>query len=356
MWLLVNYLQSEKIEVAETVVNDGASTAVPEAVVEKKAKIVFAADFANNQGCDGHSNAGCDVYTASIDWSGEVSDVKQQTNNSSQENFPVFAVDGKTVYANADTDNKHGNIEWVTLADQKSGILVSQARGAAPLADGKQIVYVKLDGTLALMVADLATAWSIGTAQQISPTGQRYSEPHVSANGDLVFYQLAGGTDRGSNTAQGGAYLAKDKKFIELTAANGYAHCFWGFDGQTAYCNNLEQYPGISKIVINNGIAEAPVGAIHHPTVAEMTAVDSDYAQCATTQFAYGSFCDATHLLVTVGCGTKTTEGSDTTMSKLALLDLTTGTPKIVALGKNLAAAFGATGTSSYTGSCRLID
>ena len=317
------------------------------------ATIVFGADFSNNEGCDGHSNVGCDLYTATMALDGTVSDVTQQTSNDTEESFPAFSADGKTVYANFNTSSTQGNIVWATLADHKNGILETEARGVAPTPDGKHIFFTMLHGSSALMSGDFSSPTTLTNVHQVSTTG-KYYEPHASSNGDIAFYNLFGG-GRGSNTAQGGIHRPSTGTFLTSTDANGYAHCFWGFGGTSVYCNNTEVYSGIQRISFDGGVVGTAVGAIHNPTIAAMTALDSDYAQCVTTQFAYGSFCDATHLLVTVGCGTRTSTGTDTTMSKLALLVLSsTENPTIIPLGKNLAESFGGPGTSSYTASCRM--
>lgn len=350
LFLFWKFQQSEAIEISAPSVDSEPPTIPTEG--DPSATITFSADFSNNNGCDGHSNRGCDIYTATIEFDGSVSNIVQYTSDDISETWPVFSTDGATIYANADQGVLRGNIEWVSLANQTHGVLQANARGTAPSPDGKSFFFIKLDGTSALMKADFVSATLLADAVQISSAGQKYGEPHMSPLGDIVFHQLFDG-GRGSNTAQGGVYRSSTGDFIHITEANGSAHCFWGFDGTSAYCNNVDVYPGILKIQFENGILGTPIGTIHHPRVADVAALDADYAACVNVQYAYGSFCDEDHLIVTLGCATRVDGVATTTMSKLALLDLSSGTPIYIPLGKNLAAAFGGPGSSSYTATCK---
>lgn len=315
------------------------------------AQIVFGADFGNDKGCDTHGNAGCDVFLADITLDGQVTSIKQLTSHNGSEVFPVFSTDAKTIYTNAWSSPKQANIEWIDVASGQTGVLQTGARGLAPLPDGKRAVYAPLTTDSPLMMADLSTPTTLINPTAITGSGD-FNEPHASSLGDIVFYQLFGG-GRGSNTAQAKIYQLSTGKIIPLNQA-GAAHCFWGVAGTTAYCNNVEIFPGIQSWSFVNGLIGSAIGAIHHPTPTRATIADADYSICKTTSFAYGAFCDTDHLIVTMGCATETATGLDTTMSKLALLDLTQQPPAIIPLGKNLANAFGGPGGSSYTASCRL--
>ncbi len=345
VWLIV--LTSAK-PAAEPVA-DGTNT--PSTTKPKSAQIVFGADFSNNKGCDTHGNAGCDVFLADITLDGTVSTIKQLTSLDGSEVFPTFSTDAKTIYTNAWSTPKQANVEWIDVASGRSGVLQTGARGLAPLPDGKRAVYAPLAANSPLMMADLATPTTLANPVAITGPGD-FNEPHASSLGDIVFYELFG-AGKGSNTAQPEIYQLSTGKIFNLEQGGG-AHCFWGFGGLAAYCNNLEIYQGIQKWSFINGVVGPAVGAVHHPKIAQAMAADADYADCKSASFAYGSFCDADHLVVTMGCGTKTTDGIATTMSKIVLLDLTQKPPTIIPLGKNLADAFGGPGGSSYTASCRM--
>lgn len=321
----------------------------------QSATITFSADFANNGGCEPHNSRGCDIYTANIKLDGTVSSVTRHTTVDGSEAFPVFSADGKTVYANKSEGKVKGSIEWIDLATSTLGTLQTSARGFAPLPDGKSAVFSSLNDPNVLMMANFASPTSLTNAQQISPAdGADYNEPHASPLGDIVFEKLTGG-GRGSNTAQAGIYRSSTKEFLNLTAADGTGHCFWGFGGTSGFCNNSEKYPGIFKVPFVNGIVGTPALAIHAPKKADVIAQDSDFAECKTIYFAYGASCDATHTIVTMGCEISDADGTlSLSVSKLALVDISTTSSTIIPIGKNLAESFDGTGDSSYTVSCRM--
>ncbi len=89
-----------------------------------------------------------------------------------------------------------------------------------------------------------------------------------------------------------------------------------------------------------------------HPTVAQVAALDADFSVCKGVHYAYGTFCDATHLLVTIGCALEIDGVVDTTMSKLGLIDVSVPGSPLRVIGKGLAGAYAGTGSSSYTVDC----
>jgi hypothetical protein len=318
----------------------------------KSAQIVFGADFGNNDGCDTHSNAGCDIFLADIELDGTVSSIRQLTDQDGAEVFPVFSADNEFVYANIWSNSKQADIEWINTDNGSSGTLQAGARGLAPLPNGKSAVFAPLVANSPLRMADFSSPTTLTNARAITPPGN-YNEPHASVLGDIIFYQLFG-EGKGSNTAQAQIYQTSTNKIIEVTPSDGTAHCFWGFNGTATYCNNVELFQGIQRSSFIDSVISKTGGSIRHPKPATVSAVDADYAICKTTSIAYGAFCDEDHLIVTLGCGTETASGIEMMMSKIALLDLTQKPPRIMPLGKNLATAFGGPGGSSYTASCRI--
>lgn len=316
-----------------------------------KAKIVFAADFANGEGCTTHKGFGCDVYTADIGFDGSVENVLQRTSEDRIEAFPVFSTDGKTVYANRYGGKNGGDIEYVSLADGSIGILQTGALGPAVLPDGKTLVYVRAsDSNVAS--ASFVTATSLGDAKILTTDGD-YHEPHASSTGAVLFEKLSG-AGRGSNTAQARALISSAGKMIDLTEADGTGHCFWNASGTKAMCNNSEKYRGIFAVPFDGEAAGSGSLFLSHPTVKQISGIDSDYESCLGVSYAYGTFCDDEHMIVSIGCATDTPTGRDTLMSKLGLIDLSTSPPTVYPLGKNLADAFGGPGISSNTVSCRM--
>ncbi len=327
---------------------------VPEASVQisETAAIVFAADFGNNSGCETHNQGGCDIYTANIQLDGTVLDVERRTDNAFEEVFPVFSPDGSMIYANTSAE-KFG-IEWIDLSRETSGILQSSARGPVPLPDGKRMIFSSLGKSKALMIADLTSPTSLSNIEQISPEGASYGEPHGAPNGDVIFSKLFG-AGRGSNTAQAGVYRLATEEFIDLTEQDGTAHCFWGFGGTSAYCNNAEKFRGIFRIPFTDGVVGTATEGIVPPKLADVLAQDDEYTGCRSVFYAYGTFCDEDHAIVTMGCENTDAAGDLTlSVSKLALIDLSTSPVTMYPLGKNLADTFGGVGDSSYTVSCRM--
>lgn len=338
--------------IAQGVPADRPSPAIAQ---PSSATITFAADFANNNGCEAHNSRGCDIYTANIKFDGSVSDLIPQTADDVSEAFPVFSADGTMVYANVNRGKTQGSLEWIDLATSSSGTLQSFARGIAPLPDGKSVVFSALGDPNVLMLANFASPTSLTNAHQISPVGpEDYDEPHASSLGDVVFEKLSGG-GRGSNTAQAGVYRSSTGTFLDLTAADGTGHCFWGFGGTSAYCNNSEKFPGTYRVPFENGVPGTPERALKIPKKDLVIAQDPEFAACPTIYIAYGAACDATHIITTLGCETSDSAGKLTlSVSKLVLLDISTPAQTMTPIGKNLADAFGGSGSSSYTVSCRM--
>lgn len=316
-----------------------------------KAKIVFAADFANGEGCTTHKGFGCDLYTADIGFDGSVKNVLRRTLEDRIEAFPVFSTDGAMVYANRYGGANGGDIEYVSLADGLTGILQTGALGPAVLPDGKTLVYVTAsDSNVAS--ASFVTSTSLGDVVMLTTEGD-YHEPHASSTGAVLFEKLFG-AGRGSNTAQARALIPSTGTMIDLTAADGTGHCFWNASGTKALCNNAEKYHGIFAVPFNGETAGAASLFLSHPTVNQISALDADYEACLGTSYAYGTFCDDEHMIASIGCATDTSAGRDILMSKLGLIDLSTTPPTVYPLGKNLADAFGGPGISSNTVSCRM--
>lgn len=316
-----------------------------------KAKIVFAADFAKGTGCSTHSSKGCDIYVADIATDGSVSTVKQLTTEDRVEAFPVFSADGTMMYTNLFKKAASADIEYVSLVDGKTGILQTDALSPAPMPDGKTIGYVAANG-LNVMLGTFASPTVLASSKALTTDGQ-YHETHASAKGDLVMYKLFG-TGRGSNTAQAKAIHIVTGAIIDITEADGAAHCFWNWDGSSAMCNNSEKYRGIFATPYDGITAGTGKTFVAPPSIQKFAAIDSDFAACLNVNYAYGTFCDEDHMIVTAGCETETPTGRDTLMSQLALIDLSTSPQTILPLGKNLSDSFGGPGLASYSVSCRM--
>ena len=335
-------------------VSSSPITPTPVPIVESapaKAKIVFGADFAKGTGCSTHNSEGCDIYSAEIAMDGSVSAVKQLTTEDRVEAFPVFSADGTMMYTNRFKQAAIGDIEYVSLVDGKTGILQADALSPAPMPDGKTIGYINANG-LNVMLGTFATPMSLVGAEALTTDGN-YHETHASQSGNLIMSKLFG-AGRGSNTAQAKAFNVTTRTMIDLTESDGTAHCFWNWDGSGAMCNNSEKYRGILVIPFDGVTAGAGKTFVTPIAVKKMIAINSDFAACLNVNYAYGTFCDENHMIVTAGCETETPTGRDTLMSQLVLIDFSTSPQTVLPLGKNLSDSFGGPGIASHTVSCMM--
>lgn len=324
----------------------------PVASPSNGARIVFSADFATGNGCAAHNAGGCDVYAADIDWEGAVSDVRRLTSIDDAETFPTFSADGSTAYANVVRGGKKWSIEWISLADATSGTLMANAASPTPLPDGDSLVYISLPG-YTISMADFLAPTTIGNMREVSAE-EGFHEPHAGVTGQVVLFRLFD-QGRGSNTAQVELFDPATGEVTDVTSSDGTAHCFWHGTGASVVCNNTELFRGLFTVAVAGDSAGASELLLRHPTVEQVAAVDEDFAECRGASYAYGTFCDGSRMIVTVGCGVETDGVVETTMSKLGLLDLSASTPTLVPLGKNLADAFGGPGSSSYTVDCMAL-
>ena len=316
------------------------------------AKIVFAADFSTGTGCAAHKSGGCDIYSADIGWNGDVSNVRQLSSDRGVEAFPVFSADGSTVYANNNSKGK-SIIEWISYDGSSKGILIEDATSPAPLLDRNSLVYVALPD-YQITTADFLTSTSLTNISTAGIVGE-FHEPHTSVTNKVVFTQLFN-EGRGSNTAQVKMFDPATNQITSLTPSDGTAHCFWNGTGTSAVCSNAELFNGLFTVDASGSPTAVSKLLIRHPTSSQIAKVDDDFAQCRGASYAYGTFCDATHMIVTVGCGVETDGVVDTTMSKLGLLDMSSTKPELIPIGKYLADAFGGPGVSSYTVDCLVKD
>ena len=328
---------------------DDVSTSVTE--VSYPAQIVFGGDFATGDGCAAHKSGGCDLFSANINFSGEVANVTRLTTTPAPETFPAFSADGLTAYATHYRGASSGDVIWAAVDGSGTGTLIKDAIGAAPLPEGKSIVYTSI-GESKISMADFISPTEVSNQRAVSVDGD-YHEPHANANGLVVMDRLFG-AGRGSNTAQAVYFDPATGAVKDLTASNGSAHCFWDGEGVAAYCNNAELFRGMFRIPLDGSGQGKPLTGVKAPNRQQMADLDPDFAACKGVSYAYATFCDATHLITTVGCELETNGVVDTTMSKLALLDISIDPPTILPLGKNLADAFGGPGIASHTVACRM--
>ncbi len=313
--------------------------------VENLATVVFSSNLAGTGDCHDNFTDGCDIFTAQVDLTnGEVTKVEQITKDSTADIFPVLSQDKKYVFYTKSSEDQDTAMK-ISIAGDIEEVLSSSANSPFPTFDGKEIFLTLTKGHY---LAKLSDEKSI--VEKIKSVNSAY-EVHVSAKGLIAFYRLISGKDRGSRTAQAMIYIPETDKTIEVTEADGTAHCFWNFDGSILYCNNRDKGGILSYPISSDGLVGDSNLAIPFPKVEVLGAIDPAFDQsCVSTSLEYGSFCNANQVLLTASCYVKNEGGLDQKFTQIVILDISTG--KFLPLGANIAKAYDETGGTSWTGTC----
>lgn len=332
-------------------VSDAAQPdATTPSIPENKVRLVTAANFAGGGDCHDHFTDGCDLYSAVLDLStGTVSEVTRLTSDPLGEAWPQIASDGKTAAFTRFASVGASDVMAVDLLTAASRRLAAGASNVSPMPDAASAIATSMPGFKLKKISLLETDQTFAT----DSLATNAHEPHVSADGSKVAYYATGGSGRGSGTAQAKILVLSNGTVVDASAADGSAHCFWGFDGTTLYCNNWRNGGVTVRSVGADGTVGKESVGISFPSVAEMAAVDPAYGggACKTVSVQYGSFCDATRVALVAGCVGRTAEGEgEQIFSHAVLMDVTTG--KLVPIGASMASAFGGTGTESWTTGC----
>lgn len=316
----------------------------------KSVRIVTAANFASGGGCHDHDTDGCDLYTAVLDLgTGEVSAVTRVTSDARGEAFPQISRDGKTVTYTRFASSGPDDAMAADLATGASRVIRSSASHPFLTPDGTSVLLTALP-SFALEIVSLAGA--VGK----TPLLIGAHEPHVSADGEKVsFYATEENAERGSGTAQAKVYLRSSGTTVDVSEADGTAHCFWSFDGASLYCNNRREGGIVVRTVGEDGTVGAGTVGIAFPSVADLAAVDAAFGDgaCVSATVEYGSFCDATHVALSAACMVKSSAGIDQGFTRAVVADIATGA--LLPVGAEMAAAFGGSGSVSWTTACGIL-
>jgi len=313
--------------------------------------VVVSSDMGSGGDCHDHYTDGCDLFSAQVDLStGEVTNVKQITNNDVADINPVLSQDGTKVYYTETTGNEDAAME-ISIDGGTSRVLAKAANRPFPTPDGEG-VYFTLKKSSLMAFLDLTD--SDGVFQELKTLVSTH-EPEVSSRGFVGFYRSTPGSGRGSNTSQAMVYIPSTGETVEVSPADGTAHCFWNYDGSVLYCNNTGGGAGgiLSFPVSEEGVVGESSVAIRFPTVATLGAVDSEFdKECVMSSVFYGSFCDETRVLLTAGCYTaNTVDGErEQEFTQTMLLDIESG--EYLPVGANMVEAYGSEGGTTWEGAC----
>ena len=314
------------------------------------ATVVVSSNLSSGGDCHDHYTDGCDLFSAQVDLSsGAVSEVKQLTTGPEGDIAPVLSADLKNVFytESSDTDTA---MELSLKEGGESRSFSTATNHPSPLADGSK-AYLVLTNGFFLATVDLQSAKV--SVQKIEGMSSVH-EPHVSPTGLVSFYRLTQGETRGSGSAQAMIYVPSTGKTIEVSEADGTAHCFWNFDGSQLYCNNRNKGGILAYSVATDGTVGDSRVAIAFPSASVLGQVDNEFtSECLSTSLEYGSFCDDNHVLLTAGCMIKGEEGLDQKFAETVILNIETD--KFLPVGRNIAESFGKTG-NTWTGTCRVND
>ncbi len=319
------------------------------------ATVVVSSDMESNGDCHDHYTDGCDIFTAQVDLStGEVTNVKQLTNNDVADINPVLSQDGTKVYYTQTTGDEDAAME-ISIDGGTPRTLATAANRPFPTPDGKGVYFTLKKSS---MLALLNLTDSGGVFQELKSLVSTH-EPEVSLRGFVGFYRSTPGSGRGSNTSQAMVYIPSTGETVEVSPADGTAHCFWNYDGSVLYCNNAGSGAGgiLSFPVSEDGTVGESSVAIRFPTFATLEAVDAQFDKdCIATSVEYGSFCDETHVLLSAACYTANeVDGErEQEFTQTVILDIDSG--EYLPLGANMAEAYGSEDGTTWEGACVLAE
>ncbi len=316
------------------------------------ATVVVSSNMESRGDCHDHYTDGCDIFSAKVDLStGEVTNVKQLTDNDFADINPVLSLDGKMVYFTQSTGSGD-SVMGISVDGGEAELLVKEANNPFPSPDGKTLYFtLKKKSLLATLDLTDATA-KVQELEKLIST----HESQVSRSGIVGFYKT-GGSGRGSKTAQAMMYIPSTGEIVEVSPADGTAHCFWNYDGSALYCNNAGGGSGgILSFSISEdfSVGESSV-AIKFPKFTDLESVDPQFDKdCINTAVFYGSFCDENQVMLTAGCYTKNmVDGErEQEFTQTMILDIDSG--EYLPLGKNIVEAYGVPGGTTWEGSCVL--
>jgi len=222
-------------------------------------------------------------------------------------------------------------------------ILLADAQYPAVLGEGARLVFTDVAQGNTLTEATLDATGTMVTARAALTALTPAQDADAARDGTRVVFHVPG------TGAAHGVYLLDpaSSEATPITTQKGYGHCALSPSGARVVCDDASG-GGLHAWDVS-GASPVDAGAL----VADpkgVGATDPDYATCGATSVDFPSFCDETHLAVSVSC---VQLGAGITFSKVFLADLGASPPALRALGAEMAAQFGGPGHTSWTPSCR---
>ncbi|MFA6024538.1 MAG: hypothetical protein WC777_05000 [Candidatus Gracilibacteria bacterium] len=327
----------------QPVVEEVSSVEEPPSATEPfLARIVFAGDLANGEGCADHgADDKCDLFEAEIDLdSGEVFSVRQITDTPVSESYPALAPNGAMAYYSIFKTAREKDMGFVDLESGETGVLLAGATWPEVSPDGDVLLYVA-NQTKKIMQATLsADGRSLSGAAELTGVANQ-QDPDFSSDGSLVVFH-----DTSAGEGEGAVYNMETEETVFYESRSG--HCTFGALSFLTVCDNVSAGGLLSRLYEDGLFGDMELFvADQKPSVLKDT--DPALGDCRGTSFNYPSFCgDDEHLLVSTSCN----QGGSVSFSRLFIIDLTEEDPQYYPLGMNLEEAYAGPGQSSWTVAC----
>jgi len=311
--------------------------------------LAFAADFATGGVCGDEPTGavgaiGCDIYRARLDpdtWQPLV--VERLTRDPVPEVFPSVAAGGARVYFHAMSSATARSVGVFDVATGARSIVAEGAQYPSVMPDGRALAFTDVTAGYALTLGALDDGGARVTARTILTTSRPAQDPDASRDGRRVLYHVTG-----SGPAHGVFLVDTTTRAVTtVTQSSGAGHCALSPSGARVVCDDATGH-GLAAWQVAGSQVTGPSTLVADPV--GLGATDPDYASCGVTSVDFPSFCDETHLAVSVSC-VAPREGIR--FSKVFLADLGAGPTALHPLGGALAARFGGPGHTSWTPSCR---
>lgn len=314
--------------------------------------LALAADFATGTTCGDEpavgsgavGAVGCDLYRARLDattWEPDL--IERLTTDAVPEVFPSITADGARVYFHTMASPTSRTLGFVDVATKSRVIVAQNAQYAEVLPDGLRLLFTDVAAGNVLTLGSLDATGGTLTSRHAVVALSPAQDANASADGTHAVFHVPG------TGASHGVYLLDLASVTPLavTLASGIGHCAVSPSATRVVCDDAGG-AGLNAWSISGSSVTGPTPVVADPR--SLGASDPDYASCALTSADFPSFCDESHLALSVSCVTPT---SGIRFSKVFLADLSASPANLRPLGASLATRFGGPGKTSWTASCR---
>ncbi len=313
-----------------------------------QARLVFASDFATDEGCADHSSTdACDLFTANLDLdAGSVDDVKQVTETPEiSESYPVWNPNGMVVYASVFETITQKLINYVDLTTGVTDTLLSLATWPEVSPEGTTLLYVTSDTDRLMSAALTLNGLSISESSALTEENEQGDPDYAPDGHTIILHEIL---DDGAH-----GVILDTQTGDTATWENKSGHCAFSPSGTLTVCDNSKGGGLFARSWINGSLGESSLFLADLKPEA-LTKYDPVFSSCEGASFNYPTFCgDDEHLLVSTSCNTDT-KGT-VSFSRLFFIDLSQTNPIYHPIGLALDEAFDGPGMSSWTVDCLLL-